>query len=286
MLYAYEQLEYEPSDDGIYESIFIVSENQESAYLSEKKGKHVYQGEDRHQILSHMDDDFPANHFMLTRLMDIQTIPDPESGSQDSIGVLNEPIVNDQCTDLPTLVELFKSTLIDAYIKSSDWNRLALNVDPKEYHGLYCRECKENWRLRKIRYDLPAHNRQIRNPEYEERRKMINGKIPVSWFNAYGYLILKYLGMPFRYTCGWGTWDGARYNFLEAHSRIKHLGLLTNIRRQDWWYELVEEASHYIHGAITRRKDQWFFTWGKEMEKECNVLGITVPIYKKGKKNV
>tara|TARA_B100001059_G_C17407128_1_gene366629 strand:- start:74 stop:427 length:354 start_codon:yes stop_codon:yes gene_type:complete len=117
---------------------------------------------------------------------------------------------------------------------------------------------------------------------------MRRGKIPCYWFSGYGYKLIQHLDLGIRSVSGWGSWDCAEHNFLRVHPRVKKLGLLTQIRKEDWYFDLIDEASHYVEGALIHRKDEWFYKWAQHIELECKVLGIVVPTYqkKKGKANV
>jgi hypothetical protein len=135
----------------------------------------------------------------------------------------------------------------------------------------------------RIEYSPSKARAKKKAPEYRQTTMFRYGRIPIYWFGSYSLVIWKNLDLPIEWRQGWGTWHRAEHNFMRVHSRIKRL-IITDLRRKIDWYNVIQDASHYVHGAELHQKDNFRSSWAREMRQECEVLGIEIPDYQKTKK--
>jgi hypothetical protein len=137
--------------------------------------------------------------------------------------------------------------------------------------------------MSKVEYNPSKARAKRKAPEYRQTTKFRYGRVPLYWFRKYANIVHRYLDLPVYWSYGWGTWDGVEYSYRRVHPRVKRL-ILTELRRKTDWYNMVEEASYYVHGAELHQKDNFRSSWAESMRQECEVLGIEIPNYQKKKK--
>ena len=120
--------------------------------------------------------------------------------------------------------------------------------------------------------------------KYAQTTKYRYGRVPVSWFGSFAYVMLSQLDLRVNWSHGWGNWDCIGYMWPNTWPRVKKL-FIHELRENERFVNLINKASHYVNGAIEHQTNNFRLEWAKQMKHECEILNIHIPNYKKGAKD-
>ena len=269
-------------DEATYTDKYYVTEDPDAAFEAGKNGKLLFGGENYTDVVSQLEAHYPAPKFLTyvrqgyygnkyDRNIFINKIPILECG----FDVLSP-------NRLTEIINQFDT----CWVSTNDWNKFIESRWWTDGHeDFYVRDLKHGpFYYQAISYSPSKAKAKRNRPASNKIGKYRRGKMPVAWFNTFSYRIEYLLEFNMRMNRNLGTWDNVESNFPSVVKTLKKLNLLTYLRDEPRYLEMIEEASHYVIGAKQHRTEEWVEEWCDYIEQECDVLDLPIKCYDKKKK--
>ena len=269
-------------DESTYSDKYSITEDPDAAFEAGKNGMLLFGDASYTDVVSQLEAHYPA----------------PEGLTYVRKGYHGDKYDKDIFINKVPILEwgfdaLASSYLIDlvnqfgtCWVRTDEWAKFKSNGWWTDKHDdFYVRDLKHGpFYYQAISYS-PSKAKSKRNrPVSNKIGKYRRGKMPIAWFNTFSYRIEILLDFNMRMNKNFGTWDNVESNFPSVVKTLKKLNLLTYLRDEPKYIEMIEEASHYVIGAKQHRVEEWVEEWCDYIELECDVIDLPIKCYDKKKK--
>ncbi len=274
-------------DESTYSDKYYVTEDPDAAFEAGKNGMLLFGDASYTEVVSQLE----AHHPAPEGLTYVRKGYHGNKFDRD-IFINKVPILEwaFELLSAEDLIELVKDAGT-CWVRTDEWTKFKgatygiSRFWTDKHEDFYVRDLKHGpFYYQAISYSPSKAKAKRNRPVSNKIGKYRRGKIPVAWFNTFSFRLEDLLDFNMRMNKNLGTWDNVESNFPSIVRTLKKLNLLTYLRDEPRYIEMIEEASHYVIGANQHRVEEWVEEWCDYIKLECDVLDLPTKCYDKKKK--